>query len=291
MQNLEQLKQFASELPDNVKEAALDLVERMGTVIEGIGDEPVTWRPPFLKIVQGTTDRSTIPKGTGIGDILLGEERVESPLSFIPLRLWKGRQYWDPNPENKKMLCQSPDAKMGYIGRECKGCPHAEWIEGQGSDCGTVMTMMAITADLKNIFIMNFAKTSYKVGLELESMLKKAGVAQYARTYGLGTKTVKAYEMFDVQPLDAANRRTPDALIPFLKALSDQIGADRKIALESFYKMLEDRKTSGAPQLEAGPVPAQLENSGNSSGADSTLPAEEETAEKKTSSKAKGYQV
>lgn len=302
MENLQQFQSLAAELPEAVRENALDLIERMGSVIEGIGDEPIAWRPPILRIMQGTTDRSSVPRGTSIGDLLLGEEKLDSPLTIIPLRMSKGRQYWDPNPDNKKMLCQSPDAKLGYIGTECRSCPHSEWVEGEGSDCNLVWTLLAMTSDLRHLFTINFAKTSYKVGTELESLMRKAGVAPYARQYQLSTETVKVYEVYKIAPADAAARRTPTEYLPLLKALSDQIGADRKAAVENFYKMVEVRRnTAGA--LAA---PEQAKALTDQSGADSTLNVAEDVpgpetegsasqdaapAQKTRSEKAKGYQV
>jgi len=289
MQNLENLAALIAALPENFRANAQDLVDRMGATVEGIGDEPIAWKPPFLKIMQATTDRASAPRGTSIGDLLMGEEKVDSPLMIIPLRLWQGRQYWDPNPENKKMLCQSPDAKVGYIGRECKGCPHAEWVEGQGSDCNKIYTLMAITSDLKHIFTVNFAKTSYKVGQELEGMLRKAGVAIYARQYQLSTKTIKNYETFEVAPTDAANRKTPEGLISFVKELFGQIDSGRKEAVQAFYKVLEDRRAQGL--LQAPQAAPALTDSG---GADSTLGAEPEVAAPAPAgktSKAKSYEV
>lgn len=278
MQNLQELADLAKDLPEATREAAMTLVERMGTTLEGIGDEPVAWRPPLLRIVQATTDRSTLPKGTGIGDLLIGEEKAATPLEFVPLRLWKARQYWDPNPDNKKMLCQSPDAKVGYIGQECRTCPHAEWVEGQGSECNKIYTMMAITADLSQIFLTNFAKTSYSVGTEFENTMKKAGVAMYSRQYSLGSKTNKTYEMLEVSPLDTAKRRTPDGHLPFLKALFDQIGAGRKEAIEGFYKLVEDRRAAGLIPIASEATKA-IGNSTDTGDSTLAIPAETAPAE------------
>ncbi len=73
--NLDSLQALVEKLPKDAKEKAEALLARMGEVIEGIGDEPIRWKPSMLRLVQGTTDRTTIPKGTAIGDMLLGEEK------------------------------------------------------------------------------------------------------------------------------------------------------------------------------------------------------------------------
>ena len=41
MQNIQTLKELTSSLPDAVKANAVKLIEEMGAVVEGIGDEPV----------------------------------------------------------------------------------------------------------------------------------------------------------------------------------------------------------------------------------------------------------
>jgi len=244
--DLENLKTLAAALPDDVKANALALVEEMGTVIEGIGDDPVPWKPSFLRLVQGTTDRSSLPKGTGIGEFVIGEKKVDQPLEIIPLRFWDARQYWDPDQTNAKMLCNSPDAKKGYYGQDCKSCEYGKWKEeGGGSDCNKIKSGMFITSDLRTLFTINFAKSSYKAGMELEGFMKKAGVLPYRRTYGLTntpSATAKNVEIFKVELLPEAKRNTPMDRVDFLKAIFEAIGGDRKAMLDKFYELALVRK-------------------------------------------------
>ena len=233
------LMALAEKLPAPFKDNARALVTKMSTVIEGIGDEGVHWKPGFLRLVQGTTDRSSIPKGTAIGDMVIGETRIEAPLFFYPIRLFKERQLWDPDQNNAKMLCNSPDAKMGYIGIECKACPKSKWVDGEGTECNQVISLLAITADLTDIFKITFSKSGYKVGVELEGLMKKAGVEPYKRKYGLSSTTnpnAKNVEMFKIELPDAAARKAPEDVLGFLKALFDQVSSDRTKMLTSFYE-------------------------------------------------------
>lgn len=245
--DLENLKTLAESLPEDVKANALALVEEMGTVIEGIGDDPVPWKPSFLRLVQGTTDRSSLPKGTGIGDFVIGEKKVDQPLEIIPLRFWDARQYWDPDQTNAKMLCNSPDAKKGYYGQDCKSCEYGKWKEeeNKGSDCNKIKSGMFITSDLRTLFTINFAKSSYKAGMELEGFMKKAGVLPYRRTYGLTntpSATAKNVEIFKVELLPEAKRNTATDKLDFLKAIFDAVGGDRKVMLDKFYELALVRK-------------------------------------------------
>lgn len=295
MKNLETLNEYLTALPEDVKANAQDLIDRMSATIEGIGDEDTEFRIPILKVLQAMSDRTGFPKGTGPGDLVLGEQVLDLPKSFIPIRMYDERQFWNPDLSQKSMLCQSPDAILGQIGKECKTCPHSQWDDAANKiDCNKIHTVIGVTADLKEVFKMSFAKSQYKVGTEFKSTLKKAGVAPYARTYALSSETsptTKTVEQFKIEALSADKRRTPDTMIPFLKAFFDLTTTDRKEFLTAFYKSVEDRRAAGLLPLGVPGVMAQLEDA---SAGDATLaiPAEEgAAATTRVSSKAKGYTV
>lgn len=287
MDNLEKLQELAQNLPDTVKGNALALITEMGTVIEGIGDDPIPWKPNYLRLVQGTTDRGSIPKGTAIGEFVLGETKVDQPLHFIPIRFWSARQYWSPDQNVNKQLCWSPDAKLGLLG-ECKSCPHAKWRdEGGGSDCSKIVTALAIDSKFRWVFTITFAKSNYKIGLELEAAMKKAGVASYARTYGLSSQTnptAKNVENFKLEILDDKLRRTPEEYIPFLKELFDRVSSDRNAMIKAFYDGAELRRERLAL---SGETPLALESSTEAGSSEVKV----ETATEKVSPMAKGYTV
>jgi hypothetical protein len=265
--NLDSLKVLAAALPDSHKQNALDLLEKMEAVVEGIGDEPIRWRAALLKLIQATSDRSKLPKGVGAGDFMLGEEKVDAPLKVIPLYIGNGRQYWSPDKDEAKMLCSSPDAKVGYIGLDCAKCPHGQFNEEtRKSECSKIKQMLVIAADFSDIFSINFAKTNYAIGTEFESLLKKAGVAPYRRVYQLSSKTNAKYknvESYVVEPAPAAEKNVAPELVDFLKELFEVVRQDRKESLDKFYEFIQIRRASdSAPQL------------GNDS-ADSTLSIED----------------
>lgn len=258
--DLTKVKAEADKLGKDYKAKALALLTRMEEVVEGIGDEPIRWRPPMLKMVQGTTDRTTIPKGSAVGDFLLNETKIEHPMKFIPLRIWEGRQFWSPDPNESKMLCSSPDAKLGYIGAYCNQCPHGKFNEEtRKSECAKTQNVLAITPDLSQVFITSFSKTNYQTGLGLKTQATKAGVALYRRIYALSSETNKTYknvENYSLQLLDEKERNTPAELLPFLKELFDSATEDRKITVDKFHELILSRKASGA----ALPAPEQENN-------------------------------
>lgn len=260
--NTEKLYDLLETLPEQVRENLDDLLSRMGEEVEGIGDNTVKWHPTFLRLIQGSSDRSKLPKGVAPGDILIGEKKVEQPLKIIPIRLDNIRQYWPKDQTETKMICSSPDAKTGYIGVECRVCPHGQWGEdGSPSECSKVKTVTAITADLSEIITINFAKTGYSSGMEFEKLMRKAGTATFKRVYEVKSITNsknKNVEQLDVQPLSGDDRIVPEEFWPFLQELFNQVRDDRLEMLKGFYEYIQSRK-------------GQADNLLGDGGADSTL--------------------
>jgi hypothetical protein len=246
MQNLDKIKELAETLPDAVKENALNLVERMGSVIEGIGDTPIAWRPDIARILQGTSDRSKLPKSVAIGSIVVGEDILEQPVRLIPIRMWDGRQAWSPDQNEAKIICSSPDAVVGYIGYYCKECPKAVWEDGK-SECSKIKQVAVITEDLSKFFIVNFSKTGFAIGNEWAGLMKKAGVSPFKRIYEFKTETHKQYKNVEAPVVLApANNKTPEAYYAFLQALYSQFDADRTEHLKSFHEIALRRGAANA---------------------------------------------
>jgi hypothetical protein len=237
MKNLESIRELATKLPKAVKDNAVALIDLMGSSIDGIGDTPVEWKPEIAKLLQAVSDRGTLGKNVPVGAIIVGEKVMEQPIELIPIRMWDGRQYWNPDQTQARMICSSPDAKVGYIGYNCKECPHAVWkTEENRSDCSKIKQAIVITSDLSTFFIVNFAKTNYVNGTDWASRMKKAGVQTFKRMYSLSSETHKEYknvETFVITP----TTKTPDEYVEFLQALFDRVSADRTEHLEAFHAL------------------------------------------------------
>lgn len=246
MQNLEKLKTLAEALPKTHKAAALALVEKMGEVIEGLGDKPVEWKANTLKLVQGTTDRSKLPKGANIGSFVLGEEVKEQPLKVIPLRHWTTRQYWSENIESAQMICSSPDGVNGFRYGECRACPYQKFdTEKNKSQCNKTMTALIAMEDLSDVFLVNFSKTNYANGLDWAKLMKQAGVLPFKRTYTLASETSKKsknVETIRAEPL--VDKKVEGDILAFVEELFRISGEDRKISLELFNNYLSSKKNN-----------------------------------------------
>lgn len=246
MNNLEKLQELTGKLTGSYKSNAEALVTRMGEVIEGISDKPVEWRPETLKVVQGTSDRSKLPKKAAIGSMVVGEKVLDNPVKVIPIRMWSTRQYWSPDQNEAKLLCSSPDAELGYIGKKCRDCEFAKFDEeAHKSPCGKSKTALVIAEDFSDVFLVNFSKTNYSAGRDWEGMMKKAGVATYRRVYEMHTETSKQYKNVEalsvepVGPIDSEN-------LSFLEELFRKVTSDRKEYLENFHTLVMSNRQNNA---------------------------------------------
>lgn len=254
MQDLTKLMELAQALEGTEKENAVALVQRMGEVIEGFGDKPLEWRPGMLKLVQGTSDRGKLPKGATIGSLVLGEDVLEAPYSVIPIRINMGRQMWNPDPEQSQIMCSSPDAKVGFQYGECSSCPHGKYDEERKkSDCNKQLQVLCLSRDLKNVFVVNFAKTNYMNGVDWQSLMKKAGVSPLKRVYNISSQTStksKNVELIKAEAILNGTNRVEGALLAFAEELYRISDLDRKEMLVKFYEYV-DKKKQNAPALAA----------------------------------------
>lgn len=254
---LEAIKKLAENLPKEVKASAQALVERMGTKIEGIGDNPIEWRPENLRVVQPSSDRSKLPKGTPIGAIMLGEKEAKQPLKSIPIRMWNSRQMWSPDKDENRLLCFSPDGLVGSKYGLCKDCQYGKFDEEAGrSACNKGKTVLALTTDFSTVFSATFTKTNYQNGNQWAQMMTKARVAPYKRIYELKTKTSEKYKNVEALLVDTQNETTPVEYLPFLEALFEKFDDDRKIYLKRFEETIR-LKQDTTPLL---PSPDQGDN-------------------------------
>ena len=172
---------------------------------------------------------------------------------------------------------------------DCKTCKHSEWVDGEGAACGKLKTALVISSDLSKVFTINFAKSNYKVGMELEGLLKKASSFPYTRVYGLASttsSTAKNVEIFKIEVLEDKLRKTPEEYLPFLKDLFGIVSTDRKAMLDVFY---ENSKKRQAQLSLSGNAPLALETSSEAASGESVVTVE--PSKESVSSMAKGYVV
>lgn len=260
------------------------LVERMGQKIEGIGDESIEYRAPMSRVVQPSSDRSKLPKNANIGSILIDDKVADQPVRTIPIRMWDSRQLWSPDKDDAKVLCYSPNGKIGSKYGLCKDCQFGKYDpEANRSACNKGKTYMNITTDLSTVFVTSFYKTNYKFGNEWARKMAKLGVAPFKRVYEMTTETSKEYKNVESLivniPDKPADQVTPVEYIPFLEALFTKITDDREAYLKRFEETVNSR-AQNVPALEDKSTSTE-----NSIPASQALPTPEQV------SQAKGYEL
>jgi len=252
-EKLKKLAELATTLPEAYKDNATALVERMGEVISGLSDTDIVWKPSTLTLVQAISDYSKLPKGVTRGSLVLGESILDTPIKVIPLMTYTTRQKWSEDLDNNRPTCSSPDGDKGFRYGDCRACPHSKFDEeAKKSACNKTITVLTITEDLSQVFLINFSKTNYSSGMDWLSLMKKAGVHPYKRVYDLSSGTsskTKNVEVIKVEPTTPDNKVGAEVL-PFIEELFTQCRTDRKEVLVKFHEYLNSKKDASVLMLD-----------------------------------------
>lgn len=239
-----QMKTAAEAIQDEtLRTNALALLDRMGEVIEGVGDKPIHWHPSMLKLVQATTNTDTLPSCKP-GDFVLNNEVLKT-MDVIPLRIWTTRDLWPEDLGSDRRLCESPDGVTGWKYGDCRSCQFSQWNEETGKvPCTKSLKFLVIKADLSNIFLVNFSKTGYRGGMNFEKLVKSTKTHIYRRSYTVDTsrhpenKNVFLTNVSFAAP--GSFTLTPDVEV-FLRELFSYSGESRRHQLEAFQAGAERR--------------------------------------------------
>lgn len=248
----EQLFEIAGKIKDEgLRENAVSFLNKMTEVIEGIGDKPIEWRPSGLKVVQSMSDTDKLPSGAKAGDLVLGDDIVKDDLLVFPLRVWDSRVMWHEDTDRNEIICQSPDGRNGYRFGNCFQCPHSKYREGEGVDCNKTKNFMVVKSDLSDVFVCNFAKSQYAMGMDWESTMRKMKTHPYNRQYKLSTENHPKYKKVKALVASPTRETLDEDVREFLAALFERIREDREKQLESFSAYLEKKEEGqGNPALE-----------------------------------------
>ncbi len=239
-----------------LREAAENFLEMVSQVGEGLEGE-MHYQPPFLRMVQGTTDSTSIPQGCSSGDLVIGSaphaEKMPKPLPFYMLMIHNGRSYFHSADDGSgKLLCFSPDGIVGKMGT-CKDCQFSQRVsEEKGSPCSANRTMYGLTEELDLIFKYVFAKTGYQESSKISKYLRAPrGVKNtFDMPWELSSSPYPAKKNVFVPVLVPRSEDVPDDIKAFLKALSQQIKEDHAAYVTMFR---ENLVSSDALQLENNP--------------------------------------
>lgn len=217
------------------------LVEQANPIKPGMEEVVTTWTVPRAVLCQPTTNDPKKPESARPGDIFTSTgQLIERPLPLIPLYF---------NEENimfkqgeKAPECAAPDAKIGLPYGQCGTCPHlplGKQNGGRGQQkktaCQNQIVVAFLTADLQQIYMVQFGKTSRSAGSALIG-LAKGQPFPWKQSYLLSsvkeTGDLGVYYIYKIEPTGKDN--TPEAQ-KVAKALSELYQATRKKMLGEYY--------------------------------------------------------
>lgn len=248
-EEFEKLSAIAGEIKDETKRAnALNLLERMVHVTEGVGDKVITWAPTQVKILQALSNMDNISSPNGkvaAGDLVAGGRVLPNGTKVIPLMFYSSRSLWDPNKDNPVKLCSSPDAKTGWKYGDCKACSFGiSKEEGKAPACNKEQTFLAIAEDLSDVYRVTFAKSQYRSGMDWGKEISASRTDPYKRTYSLHGESLEKNKKIKVIKAKLEDVRqtvaTPDVM-PFLEVLHKKNVVDRRTYLEAYAKSTAQR--------------------------------------------------
>ena len=248
------LSSLASLIPEtNLKENALNLLEQMNEVIEGVGDRPITWMPTMAKVIQGTTNVDSLQDGGAPitpGTLVFGNTTAANGKKVIPLNLWQSRSFWEKGDESSRKICNSPDAKLGWKYGECNKCDYSIGDVGSPPPCNKEYTFIALDADFSNIYMLRFHKMGYRGGMDWQKEITQSRTHPFKRIFELhGQSSEKRKTVKEIRAKLAsgncisAKEYSPEAMA-FLEALYKRQVDDRSAFLAHFRETTQARLMS-----------------------------------------------
>lgn len=247
----EALFEAAEKIQDaTLRENATNFLKKMTEVIEGIGDRPIEWRPSSLKVVQSMSDTDKLPEGAKAGDIVIGDNILKGPVSVFPLRTWDSRVMWHEDTDRTDIICQSPDAKEGFKFGNCYKCEHSKFVEGEGTSCNKTKNFMVISSDLSDVFVCNFAKSQYAMGMDWEKAMRAMKVLPYKREYNLNVDNHPKYKKVKALTASPTRNAIPAEVEEFVALLFNRVKEDREQQLIAFKEYVENKSKGPQNALE-----------------------------------------
>jgi hypothetical protein len=242
-QSRQVLNQLAvdSTLPEATRNALVALAASASTQKRGVEEMEVVWRPLRCMIVQPTTRSEIKPPMARPGDIFdSGGQLLTRPTPIIPLYIHEENINFPENGKNP--VCSAPDAKLGSPYGKCIECPHLPFGKQNGgrgeqkkTDCQNAITVFAMTADLKQIYQFQFAKTSRKAGGILMSLAGRQDVL-WKQSYMLNTeKKTNEIGLYYIYTVEQTNKDNPEDVQRVCEAFYGLIAAQRKQFLADYY--------------------------------------------------------
>lgn len=158
-------------VPENLGSNVERLLAVMNPNKKGI--EPgsgATWSPVQVRVYQPVSTKD-IPPGTKMGELYTDAGAVlPQPFRFVPICVYATHAKFEQ--DSASPACVSDDTKVSTTGISCADCPDLPFRDGKRTMCSKVLNVLAFGEDFNNVYRLSFAKTSYKAGAKLLTLLK-----------------------------------------------------------------------------------------------------------------------
>lgn len=231
------------------------LIEQANPIKLGMEEVVTSWSVPRITLCQPTTNDPKKPEPARPGDIFTSAgQLLEKPLGVIPIYF---------NEENimftqgeKAPACSAPDAKVGSPFGACVSCVHLPFGKQNGgrgkqekTACQNQIVVALLAADLSQVYVVQFAKTSRGAGSALIA-LAKAQPFPWKQSYLLSSQKevgdLGTYYIYKIEPTGKDN--TPEAH-RIAKSLYELYQANRQKMLgEYYYRVATGEKTAVAAE-------------------------------------------
>lgn len=224
-----------------VKEKLKGLIDQANPVKPGMEEVVTTWSVPRITLVQPTTNDPKKPESARPGDLYSSAgQLLERPFGFIPFYFHTENIKFKQG--EKAPECSAPDAKLGSPYGLCQSCPHLPLGQQNGgrgqqkkTECQNQIVVAALSADLSQVYLMQFAKTSRSAGSALMA-LAKAQPFPWKQSYLLSsskeTGDLGTYYILKTEPTGKDNSAEAQRVA---KALNEMYTANRKKFLGEYY--------------------------------------------------------
>jgi len=242
--HLEALRDLSSDpsLPPDIQKAVMLLVDQAAQVKPGMEEVTTRWRVARVQIAQATSTTAAKPDSAKNGDLYTTAGKLlEKPFAFIPFHFSHENIMFPMGA--KAPSCQAPDAKLGQPYGECAKCPHLPFglqNAGKGdqkkTDCQNQIVAVALAADLSQVYIIQFAKTSRGAGSALQSLAGQQPVP-WQQTYLLetekGNSELGNFHKYKVSP---TGKNNDEHKMKVAQALCNLYSAERYRFLGEWYR-------------------------------------------------------
>lgn len=264
---------LVSALPEKYQQPFLELLDRANPAKQGLHTDSLGFQPTVVKVYQGTGNDAARPKETIPGAMYSSDSRViGEKLSGAVIGGYSGRTLWPPRDQggedgSKAPICSSADNKTGSKYGDCMSCAMRTRPAKQGG-CSSNITIYIVDKDLTNVYMVQFANSSWGAGSTLLKILSREKVL-WNRWFTFETKerTEKDFRWFVLQAgPDGKLGATPTELHALFGALSRLLDADVYYpAVANTYARLAAANTSaeGAPATPAFDEKAFLKGDAN----------------------------